>query len=52
MKSVVSGDSGPFAGAKPGQIYIDMSTQLPETAIWQATEYEKAGASFLDAPVH
>ena len=52
LESAATGDTGLFSSAKPGQIYIDMSTQLPETAVWQAGEYEKAGADFLDSPVH
>lgn len=52
LDSVVLGDSGLFAHAKKGQLFIDMSTQLPETGEWLAGEFAKNGADFLDAPVH
>jgi len=52
VRTVVGGPDGLYAAAKPGQIYLDMSTQLPATALAQAREFEKRGAAFLDAPVH
>lgn len=52
LDSVVLGDDGLFAHAKKGQVYIDMSTQLPETGSWLANTFAEKGADFLDAPVH
>jgi 3-hydroxyisobutyrate dehydrogenase-like beta-hydroxyacid dehydrogenase len=52
LDSVVSGDNGLFIHSVAGQVFIDMSTQLPETAKWEAQEFEHRGADFLDAPVH
>jgi 3-hydroxyisobutyrate dehydrogenase-like beta-hydroxyacid dehydrogenase len=52
LDSVMNGESGLIAHAKKGQIFIDMSTQLPETATHLAEELGKKGADFLDAPVH
>jgi 3-hydroxyisobutyrate dehydrogenase-like beta-hydroxyacid dehydrogenase len=52
VRNANAGPGGLFAAAKAGQIYIDMSTQLPETAVAEAREFEKRGAAFLDAPVH
>ncbi|MDX9938422.1 MAG: NAD(P)-dependent oxidoreductase [Sphaerochaetaceae bacterium] len=52
LDSVVLGDDGLFANAKDGQVFIDMSTQLPDTGLWLAKEFAKKGAGFLDAPVH
>jgi len=52
LQAVNAGPDGLYAGAKAGQIYIDMSTQLPGTAVAEAAEFAKRGAAFLDAPVH
>ncbi|RKX73804.1 MAG: NAD(P)-dependent oxidoreductase [Spirochaetes bacterium] len=52
LKSVLEGENGLFANAAKGQIFIDMSTQLPETALWEADGFSVKGAEFLDAPVH
>ncbi len=52
LDAVVMGKDGLFAQASSGQVYVDMSTQLPETAEWEALEFERSGAEFLDAPVH
>jgi 3-hydroxyisobutyrate dehydrogenase-like beta-hydroxyacid dehydrogenase len=52
LDSVLTGDDGLFAAAQKGQIFIDMSTQLPETALWEAGQFALKGAHFLDAPVH
>ncbi len=52
LKSVLTGVDGLFLNASKGQVFIDMSTQLPETAVWEADEFSKKGADFLDAPVH
>jgi 3-hydroxyisobutyrate dehydrogenase-like beta-hydroxyacid dehydrogenase len=52
LRAVTSGPDGLWATAKAGQVYVDMSTQLPATAVAEAREFEKRGAAFLDAPVH
>ena len=39
-------------GAQAGQVFIDMSTQLPKTAQASAQAFAAHGAQFLDAPVH
>jgi len=52
LKSMLEGDEGLFSNAARGQIFIDMSTQLPETALWEAEGFSGNGAEFLDAPVH
>ncbi len=52
LKSMLEGEKGLFANAVKGQIFIDMSTQLPETALWEADGFSANGAEFLDAPVH
>lgn len=50
--SVMTGADGLVENAVSGQIYIDMSTQLPEAGVQAAVEFAKKGADFLDAPVH
>lgn len=52
LKSMLEGNDGLFKNSVEGQIYIDMSTQLPETALWEAQGFSENGASFMDAPVH
>ncbi len=52
VRAANAGADGLLAGARAGQIFIDMSTQLPATAEAEAREFEKRGAAFLDAPVH
>ncbi len=52
LNAVLEGEAGLYAGAKKGQVFIDMSTQLPQTARRQESEFKKKGAMFLDAPVH
>lgn len=52
LRQVLDGDAGLHANAQAGQVYIDMSTQLPETARAQAKLFEAKGAIFVDAPVH
>lgn len=52
LSSVLEGTDGLYACAKKGQVFIDMSTQLPETARREGNEFQKRGALFLDAPVH
>jgi 3-hydroxyisobutyrate dehydrogenase-like beta-hydroxyacid dehydrogenase len=52
LHAVLDGPDGLYAGARSGQIYLDMSTQLPSTALAEAAEFGRKGAAFLDAPVH
>ena len=52
LDAVISGEEGLVAGAHKDEIFIDMSTQLPETAEMEATLFASKGAKFLDAPVH
>ncbi len=52
LRAALDGPDGLYAGARSGQIYVDMSTQLPATAMQEAAELGKRGAAFLDAPVH
>jgi len=52
LRAVLAGPDGLCAAARPGQVYVDMSTQLPATAVGEARELEGRGAAFLDAPVH
>lgn len=47
-----NGEDGLLAGAEPGQVYIDLSTQLPATARRTAAAFASRGAAFVDAPVH
>ena len=35
LHAVLQGPDGLLAHAAPGQVFIDMSTQLPQTAMWQ-----------------
>ncbi|MGI6466942.1 MAG: NAD(P)-dependent oxidoreductase [Sphaerochaetaceae bacterium] len=52
LDSVLLGDEGLFKNSKKDQIFIDMSTQVPETALYLEKGFKENGASFLDAPVH
>jgi len=52
LRAVMDGDAGLVAGAAEGQLFIDMSTQLPATARASAAAFAARGARFLDAPVH
>lgn len=45
------GDHGLFAGAKPGQVFVDMTTSTPTLAEKLAADGEKYGVSVIDAPV-
>jgi 3-hydroxyisobutyrate dehydrogenase-like beta-hydroxyacid dehydrogenase len=44
-------DRGALAGAKPGTLFVDMSTIAPGTARALAQTLSKAGHAFVDAPV-
>jgi len=52
LHAVLQGPDGLLANARPGQVFIDMSTQLPQTAKDCALAFADKGALFLDAPVH
>ncbi len=49
---IMLGEKGLYANAAAGQIFLDMSTQLPDTAVAAAAEFSKKGAYFLDSPIH
>jgi 2-hydroxy-3-oxopropionate reductase len=49
--SVVTGDGGVFANARPGTVIIDFSTIQPEVSAQLAADGIKAGFQVLDAPV-
>ena len=51
VEKVALGENGIIEAARPGHIYIDMSTIAPGTAIAVATELGKEGVCCLDAPV-
>jgi 3-hydroxyisobutyrate dehydrogenase-like beta-hydroxyacid dehydrogenase len=52
LHAVLDGPDGLVANARAGQIFIDMSTQLPQTARASHAAFAAKGAHFLDAPVH
>ncbi len=52
LDSVMLGADGLLPNALEGQLFIDMSTQLPETGVWLAEKFGDKKALFLDAPVH
>jgi len=52
LRAALDGPDGLYAVARSGQLYVDMSTQLPATAVEVAGELRRRGAEFLDAPVH
>lgn len=52
LEGVALGPDGLAAGSHRGLVILDMSTQLPETAEWEASLYGAKGAEFLDVPVH
>ena len=51
VESVVLGPQGAIQGAHPGLIIVDNSTISPASARHVASELQKAGVPFLDAPV-
>jgi 3-hydroxyisobutyrate dehydrogenase-like beta-hydroxyacid dehydrogenase len=52
LHAVMDGADGLVANAAAGQVFIDMSTQLPDTARGTAAKLAEKGARFTDAPVH
>lgn len=51
VEAAYLGPQGILAGAKPGTIFMDMSSISPTVAIKVAKEAEKKGCEMLDAPV-
>ncbi|MER9394562.1 MULTISPECIES: NAD(P)-dependent oxidoreductase [unclassified Mesorhizobium] len=51
LRSVTTGADGAFAAMKKGSVFIDNTTASAEVARELADAAEKAGFSFLDAPV-
>lgn len=51
MEHVLTGPSGILAGARPGLIYFDLTTNLPTTVRRLATIAAERGVTMLDAPV-
>jgi 3-hydroxyisobutyrate dehydrogenase-like beta-hydroxyacid dehydrogenase len=51
LRSVVFGETGAFAGMKPGAIFVDHTTASAEVAREIAAAAGRAGLGFLDAPV-
>ena len=51
VEAIVLGENGVLAGAKPGSLYIDMSTVAPATARKIYTALKEQGVDALDAPV-
>ncbi len=52
LRQMLGGPDGLLAHAREGQVFIDMSTQLPTTARDVAEQFSQKGALFVDAPVH
>jgi 3-hydroxyisobutyrate dehydrogenase len=51
VESTLLGDEGAVARARPGQLFIDMTTSRPSLAVSIARAAEARGAHALDAPV-
>jgi 3-hydroxyisobutyrate dehydrogenase len=51
LRSVTQGDSGAFAGMKPGAIFIDHTTASATVARELSAAAQKLGLQFIDAPV-
>jgi 3-hydroxyisobutyrate dehydrogenase-like beta-hydroxyacid dehydrogenase len=51
VETVVAGDRGLLAGARSGQILVDMSTVDPETTRRMGARAEAVGVDYLDAPI-
>lgn len=51
VEAVVFGEGGVLAGAKAGQVAVDLSTVHPATSRREAAAYRAKGVDFLDAPV-
>ena len=51
LRSVVLGADGAFAGMKPGAVFVDHTTASAQVARELASEAQKRGLQFIDAPV-
>jgi 3-hydroxyisobutyrate dehydrogenase-like beta-hydroxyacid dehydrogenase len=51
VETVVTGDRGLLAGARSGQVFVDMSTVDPETTRRIGARAEAVGVDYLDAPI-
>ncbi len=51
VEAVVFGPQGILEGVRPGQIAVNMTTQLPALSLREAAAYKAKGVHFLDAPV-
>lgn len=51
LREIATGESGAFAGMKPGAIFVDHTTVSAQLARELALEAERRGLGFLDAPV-
>jgi 3-hydroxyisobutyrate dehydrogenase-like beta-hydroxyacid dehydrogenase len=51
LREIATGESGAFAGMKPGAIFVDHTTVSAQLAGELALEAERRGLGFLDAPV-
>ena len=51
LRGVVLGDSGAFAGMKPGAIFVDHTTASADVARELSALAQKTGIQFVDAPV-
>src|SRR5919112_893122 len=51
VEQMLFGDDGALAGARPGTLFVDMSTIAPATARSLAERLSAEGHAFVDAPV-
>ena len=51
LRSIVLGETGAFAGMKPGAVFVDHTTASAEVARELAAEAGRRGLGFVDAPV-
>jgi 3-hydroxyisobutyrate dehydrogenase-like beta-hydroxyacid dehydrogenase len=51
VEAVLTGADGILAGARPGMVYVDLSTNAPSTARRLAAVAAARGVTYLDAPV-
>lgn len=51
VKAVALGPDGILEGARKGSVFIDMTSLAPHTSKYVASEAQKKGVKFLDAPV-
>ncbi|MES9994731.1 NAD(P)-binding domain-containing protein [Desulfovibrio aminophilus] len=51
VDATLNGESGLLAGAKPGQVFVDMSSVAPHTSIKMAGLAAAKGVGYVDAPV-